>query len=164
MAKSRSFGFFEQDELTNVKESIKYVKDKAGKTLDDKANGELHDELKNNRMASNSFADAQTVNAASNNGQDMSASQNGNSKQLVRKAPNAPKVISTVNDSEPVTQTASDQFRNVPSAENPFDSLRSGGGNTNASTILIVLASFVIVIMLVIICLTVLNAFGIGPY
>lgn len=94
-------------------------------------------------------------------------SAQGMSQAKVRtlvKNPNAPKVVqSTPNTTETpgprAVNYSSEPVNGVP--ENYFDTIRNGG-SANASSIFIVIAAFVIVIMVIMICLTIINSFGIG--
>lgn len=94
-------------------------------------------------------------------GSDTNNMNNDNVKTLVRKNQYAPRVV---NNSELNTQNVQNeqsiykQYANVPS-----DDSHRNSGNANASTILIVIASFVIVAMLIIIVLTLLGEFGMLP-
>ena len=144
---------FEENMIKAVPAAAKEIESKMHSDLVNLANGRVFNDMR----------DQKTVNNSTPNSNMNAPAQEQNAKTLVREKNNAPRVINNPEPVQQVNPTVSDQYRNVPSEENPFDSLRESG-NANASTIIIVIASFVIVAMLIIICLTILNAFGMLPY
>ena len=159
---------FEQVMLETIPNATEEMKKKLDSDLVNMANGEVFNDMRNQRTASaiptvstpsDSMLGANSKNASN---------EQSNSKTRVREMKNVPRVLPSNSDYSQQNQTTSDKYRYVSSEEsaggqyNPFDSLRSGG-NASASTILIVIASFVIIAMLIIIALTILGEIGMLP-
>lgn len=150
---------WEDDMIKNVPLAAESIKKKLPE-LREKSNYELLNDMKNGNIDN-----TRTINV--NNSNDNSNSKDlSNEKVKVRtltRDNKAPKVIdiSNSNNNTNVSNNIYTEYRDVPS-ENPFESLRNNG-NASASTVLIVIASFVIVAMLIVICLTLLGTFGVNP-
>lgn len=149
---------FEENLRKAVPLAAKEIESKMHSDLVNLANGKVFNDTLNNRTAN------ENNNISNVNDNSMAPQENTNVKTLVREKQNTPRVINT----PPVQNVQNDQsiykqYANVPSEENPFDSLRNSG-NANANTILIVIASFVIVAMFIIICLTVFSSLGMLPF
>ena len=152
--------------IKNVPQAITEIKQKMTTELEESKNIGIGENTKNTnatQIPPNSFEQTTNISNVSENGQGME--NNAQAKTLVRK-PNGPvpKVINTNQEQPNNNQTpnysgAAEGYNNSQGSDY-FDSIRNGG-SINASTILIIIASFVIVAMLILIALTVLDGFGI---
>ena len=153
---------FEEKIINTVPAAAKEIESKMHSDLVNMANGRVFNDMRAHKVANNNTPSPTSA---------ASPATESKAKTLVREKNNAPRVINNTVPVQQPTQTTSDKYRYVTSEEsttvggqnNPFDSLRSGG-NATASTILIVIASFVIIAMLIVICLTVLNSLGMLPF
>lgn len=158
MVNRKMFDWFEEIESNNAVQSAKEIEKKIHSDLVNYANGKVFNATRDGRIGQQS--DQVLNNTQSNN--DINQANKTNDKQRVRTiGTNAPKIINNQQPTSNIgTQERQTSFQDVGHEENPFDSVRNGG-SISANTILIVIASFVIVIMIVIICLTILSNFGI---
>ena len=144
--------------LNNLSGSIADIKKKVEPVLTEKANAEVLQGM----MKQDSVDTLSTMPDAGSN--TNFSHQEQKSKTLVRKAPNAPRVVKSASNTTETPSPKSVNYSSEPVNEVPdnyFDTIRNGG-SANASSIFIVIAAFVIVIMVIMICLTIINSFGIG--
>ena len=141
---------FEDKMIKAVPAAAKEIENKMHSDLVNLANGRVFNDMRDQKTVDN------TVDYSNMKGPEQKT------KTLVREKTNAPRIINTQGSVQQENLKNSDQYRYISSEENPFSALREGG-NTNASTILIVIASFVIVAMLIIIALTILGEIGMLP-
>ena len=162
--------FNEQSEagiLNHLSGSIADIKKKVEPVMTEKANAEVLQNMQNQNQSQTQPVQqpvAQPNISGETLGGDSAQGMSQAKARTLVKNPNAPKVVqNTTNTTEtpnsrPVNYS-SEPVNEVP--ENYFDTIRNGG-SANASSIFIVIAAFVIVIMVIMICLTIINSFGIG--
>ena len=149
--------------LSNLSGSISEIKKKFEPVMTERANAEILQNMQApNNVDSLSTMTQESMNNSSLNGEPNSLGGEAKAKTLVRKAPNTPRVIPAAPKEEVKTETprvsTGEPVQEVP--ENYFDTIRNGG-SINATSVFIVIASFVIIAMLIMICLTILGSLGI---
>ena len=145
--------------LSNLSGSISEIKKKVEPVMTERANAEI---LQNMQAPNNTTISNEPMNNPSLNGESNSLGGEAKAKTLVRKAPNTPRVIPAAPKEEVKTETprvsTGEPVQGGP--DNYFDTIRNGG-SINATSVFIVIASFVIIAMLIMICLTILGSLGI---
>lgn len=162
MVNKKMFDWFEEIESNNAVKSAKEIEKKVHADLVNYANGKVFNATRDSRVGEKN---AQTLNndfqSASNVNQTNSVDKTKEKQRVRTLGINAPKII---NNQQPTSNIENQErytnFQEVSREKNPFDAVRNGG-SINANTILIVIASFVIVVMIIVICLTILGNFEI---